>query len=390
MRFDGLHSTNFTIAKYLSRNNDVYYIEHPYSITDYKKLDRKSEEYQLRKEGFRFFSNGLLQKKHEGVNILISRKILPTNFLKPGRIYNSFININEKIIASRINNIIKKNKITDHIFINAYNFFFPTLGKKINAALNIYYCVDPIPEYHKKHGIKNERSLVRESDIVICTSKALFNEKKKQNANSYFVPNGSDLVEQINTAEAKAHPALNNINGPVIGYIGAIERRIDYELLQEVIKINTDKNFVFTGPLYKVCVPDWFFEQKNIHFLPSVPYEEVPAMIFGFDVCMIPFKKDEISNCIFPLKLFEYLGIGKPVVVTDFNEDLKNFTSGLVEYASNANQFSAAIQKSLQQTGGQFASARIQLAEKNTWANRTEMISAIIDDGLRSKKRVDF
>lgn len=382
MRFDGLQSTNFTIAKYLARDNDVYYIEHPYSITDYIRLDKKSGEYKYRKEGFRFFSTGLLEKKIDGVNVLISRFVLPINFLNPGKIYNSLLHLNEALVATRIKSLISQKKISDYIFINAYNFFFPTLGKKLSAKLNIYYCVDPIPKYHRKHGIVNENKLIKTSDLIICTSKALFNEKKKLNSNCYFVPNGADLVETIKQHDIKPHPTLHNIMRPVIGYIGAIERRIDYNLIQKIVQSNKDKSFVFVGPVYKENLPDWFFKLENIHIVPPISYDEVADMIYAFDVCMIPFKKDEISDCIFPLKLFEYLGIGKPVVLTNFNEDLKSFTENLVEFAATAEEFSNAVETCLRANDQYLMCARIQLAQKNTWQNRADMINDIISKNL--------
>lgn len=384
MKFDGLHSSNFTIAKYLAKHNEVYYMEHPMTWKDYIAADKSGESFKLREKAIKFKSNGLLDKKIDGVNILLSHPLFPLNSLPKGPLFNFFHRTNEKLIARRFNKLLQQRNIKEFIFINAYEFQYPTINKYFTfpPEISVYYCVDPIPDYHKKHGVENEKKLIENSDVVICTSKALFKEKGKLNNNCYFVPNGADLVETIDIKNLKAHKELNVIRKPIIGYIGAIERRIDYILMQEVIELNSDKNFVFVGPLYKENLPEWFFNQKNIHFIPSIPYDEVPDMIFGFDVCMIPFKKDKISDCIFPLKLFEYLGAAKPVVVTNFNEDLKEFTYDLVEFSSTAEEFSKTIDKSLKNNNVGLANARIELAKKNTWQNRADMISQIIDKNL--------
>ena len=76
----------------------------------------------------------------------------------------------------------------------------------------------------------------------------------------------------------------------------------------------------------------------------------MPAVLKGFDVAIIPFKKDEVSSAIFPLKLFEYMGSGRPVVSTDFNSDLKDFTGDTVPYCKDAAAFSAAIEIALNDT----------------------------------------
>src|SRR6185437_15452296 len=127
---------------------------------------------------------------------------------------------------------------------------------------------------------------------------------------------------------------------PIVGYFGAIERRLDYDLLNQVTSTNKNISFVFSGPVSREFVPSWFYERSNIHMTGPIPYEEMPQILKGFDVAIIPFKKDEFSATIFPLKLFEYMGAGKPVIATDFNPDLKAFTSSTVAYCEDALSFS--------------------------------------------------
>lgn len=385
MKFDGLASTNFTVAKYLAKSNDVYYIEHPFTWKDYFKLNKGSDSFRARKEGFNFFSNGLLSKKVDGVNILISYPVLPIAFLPKGRLYDVMLNINENIIASRIKKIIKEKNIKDYIFINSYDFHYPGVAKKLRPSLSLYHCVDPIVgHYDRKHGVKGETKLVRNSDVIICTSKALYKEKLVQNENTYFVPNAADLIWEESRPYRK-HKSVAHIKQPITGYIGAIERRMDYDLLNKVSEHNPEMTFVFVGPVYKEHVPDWFFNRPNIRHVPPVPYSEVPEMIASFDICMIPFKKDDISNTIFPLKLFEYLGVGKPVIVTDFNEDLQDYTQNSVCFVDDVASFNNAIHQLLENNNPHLVEKRINIAKQNTWEVRTKEISGIINNHLSAK-----
>jgi teichuronic acid biosynthesis glycosyltransferase TuaH len=153
---------------------------------------------------------------------------------------------------------------------------------------------------------------------------------------------------------------------------------MDYDLLKKVILANPGKNFAFVGPVSREFVPDWFFTAGNVHFPGSIDYEDMPAVIKGFDVALIPFKKDEVSSSIFPLKLFEYLGAGKPVVAIDFNPDLKEFTRGTVTFCENPESFSEAVNDALQTDNAEKRKNRVTIAAENTWENRIETIADII------------
>jgi teichuronic acid biosynthesis glycosyltransferase TuaH len=121
-----------------------------------------------------------------------------------------------------------------------------------------------------------------------------------------------------------------------------------------------------------------------VHFKGPVPYEMMPAVLKGFDVAIIPFKKDKVSNNIFPLKLFEYLGSGKPVVSTDFNPDLKEFTGETVFYCKNSEEFSNALNAALNDTDAQKLK-RLEVAADNTWEHRAMEIKDLLKTNLDSK-----
>src|SRR5690606_27935749 len=112
----------------------------------------------------------------------------------------------------------------------------------------------------------------------------------------------------------------------------------------------------------------------------------MPAVLKGFDVSIIPFKKDDVSATIFPLKLFEYLGAGKPVVCTDFNSDLNDHTGDTVIYCQNHLEFTKAIDVSLQQDLPELRNKRLLVASANTWDERLRELSALIFSFYEKKK----
>lgn len=380
-RFDApIESTNYTTAKLLARENEVYYMENPFTLRDFFKL-RKTPEYQLRKKHFSLTSHSLVETGIPNLKVIIPPIILSVNFLPENGLFRLALKFNELLIRTKLKSILKAYKIRDYIFINSFNFHYPTLAEGLTPKLSVYHCLDPmVLPFNRRHGVVSEDILVKQSDVVICSSKQLYEEKKKQNPCSYFVANAADLGHSSKALnpDLPVYPAIAALKKPVIGYLGAIERRMDYDLLKKVILANPDKSFAFVGPVSREFVPDWFFTAGNVHFPGSIDYEDMPSVIKGFDVALIPFKKDEVSASIFPLKLFEYLGAGKPVVSIDFNADLKEFTKGTVAFCENPERFSQAIDHALKTDNAGQRKNRVTIAAENTWENRIEAIADII------------
>lgn len=380
-KFDGPdQSTSYNTAKELAKNNFVYYIDYPITWKDYFK-QKGTEQIRTRKKYFSPFSDGLTSGGIKNLKVLISPPLISINFLPEGKIYRLMLKFNELIIRHRIKKTIKLNNISDFIFINSFNFHYPGIADSLKPALTVYHCVDPmIIPYDMKHGIISEDELVAKSDLVICTSRMLYEEKLKQNSNSHFIPNAADITESSKALDKDLAISIHfsGLKRPVIGYAGSIERRIDYALLKELAEVNEDKSFVFAGPLMPEFVPEWFLRTANIFYFGRLPFQEMPGLIKGFDVAIIPFKKDTVSRTIFPLKLFEYLGAGKPVVASNFNPDLKDFTHDAVTYCDNAHSFTIAIENALKADNPNLIQERLNVAKENTWKRRGEEIAELI------------
>jgi teichuronic acid biosynthesis glycosyltransferase TuaH len=380
MQFDGrLESTNYTMAKHLAKNNFVYYVDRPYTWRDYVTF-RNTPGFRVRRPHFFSASNSLIETGIPNLKIVITPPVPSINMLPEGVLYRMALKLNESVTGSRLRKVIKKLNITNYIYINSYNFSFPALHKLLNPVLTVYHCVDPIIEpYQTKHGLISEHNLVKSVDLIICTSKELCNKKALINKNCYFIPNAANIShsEKALSPDLPEAAILSGIKKPIIGYFGAIERRIDYHLVRAIVKKNREKSFVFIGPMDPYYLGEEDFNEPNLFFKEQVPYELMPSVLKGFDVAIIPFKKDEVSNHIFPLKLFEYLGSGKPVVSTDFNPDLQDFTDDSVSYCKTEGEFTIALDAALNDND-ELQQKRLKIAKDNTWEHRIVQIEDLL------------
>ncbi|AMR32674.1 glycosyl transferase family 1 [Mucilaginibacter sp. PAMC 26640] len=391
MQFDGrLESTIYTMARLLAKDNYVYFVDRPFTWKDYFKY-KDTKAYQLRKAHFFNSADSFIQSDLPNFKIIISPPVPSINAIPEGKAYRMAVKFNEWMVASRLKKVFKQLGVKNYIYINSYNFSYPQLHQILEPkpAIAVYHCVDPIiEEYQLKHGVNNEQILAKSVDMIICTSRELQRKKALLNKHSYFVPNAANLTHSQKALDHSLSLAeiLSGIKKPVIGYFGAVERRIDYTLIKQVIGDNPDKSFVFVGPVDEDYIKEGQFAAANLHLPGPVAYEQMPAVLKGFDVCIIPFKKDEVSANIFPLKLFEYLGAGKPVVSTNFNDDLHNFTAGLVPYCRTADEFSAALNIALADAKApEKVQQRINIAADNTWEHRISDIKELLVKGLKEK-----
>lgn len=388
-RFDQqFESVSFILAREFAKNNNkVFYIDYPFTTKDALRA-KNTDGYKLREKAFQGVNNGIIETMIPNLKILVVPPLWSLHFLPEGKLYRRLLSRNEKMIAKAINRIVATEKTDDYIYINSWVFHYPEVSKYIKPSLRIYHCIDPlVMDYDVKHGIVSEQRLIANSDMIICTSKKLQDEKKKFHPNTYFVSNAADIKHSILATDKHLaeHPIMLQFQKPIIGFFGSIEKRIDYVMMKEVAQKNPDKSFVFAGPVSKEWVPDWFTALPNVHFVGRIPYEEMPSVLKAFDVAIIPFRKYEDSATVFPMKLFEYLGGGKPVVATDFNPDLKNFTDDLVSYCGDAQEFSDAINQALCNDSETLKQQRIKLASNHTWESRAAAIEGLIESAKFSK-----
>jgi len=221
------------------------------------------------------------------------------------------------------------------------------LNKKLNIEI-IYDCNDnPLAFPNSKNKLNYFTKTLKYSDKVIIPFDSYknfiptkFHNKIKVISNGVdskllsFKPN-NDIINNLNK---------DKLNEKIVMYIGSIDTRLDYKLLQNVISDLPNMKFIFIGNVKRqvVNIFNEIRSYKNVNYLSSINYYDIGKYLNYADVCIIPFQKNELSQYILPNKLFEYSLMKKPIIMTDFNKDLKNLNENFI-IASSHFEFSKLI-----------------------------------------------
>lgn len=194
---------------------------------------------------------------------------------------------------------------------------------------------------------EREVRLIKRVDQVFIHSPALLERKGHFNPHTLFVPNGVNY--QAFAAHQEEPADLKEIPHPRIGYIGVIKTQLDFRTLLGLATRHGEWSFVFVGPKGNVgtdaALVDQLFRLPNVHFLGPKPIEVACAYPQHFDVCLLPYKANDYTKYIYPLKLHEYLAGGKPIVGTPIRS-LLDF-SHVIKLAGTQEEWSRALTESL-------------------------------------------
>lgn len=270
---------------------------------------------------------------------------------------------------------------------------------RYGESLVIYHVVDEYSGYgsmseeYREILRHQEEALLRRADIVFVTSPALYEAKERYNPRTYLVPNAVDYQAFQAVAEGDVSPPriVSDLTRPIIGYMGAINAKIDLSLVSQIARRCPGWSFLMVGPITSEEPEDQsaYSELRalpNVLFVGRVDVAEVPHYINACDVCLMPYKVNVWTRHVNSLKLFEYLACGKPVVGTDIAACRE--VGEYVRIASGAVEFEQQIAEALREDGSELVAGRRALAARNTWEERVEMLSRAIDEVLVSRQRL--
>ena len=322
-------------ANELSKNNFVYFINPPH----------------------RWKPKDLLKTKIQIEDYKPSLKILNYNNRLPFTRFNLLFKLNESFIYKSFNKYFSdKNNIIFWTF-DPYRLIYP---QKLNILMSIYFIAD-------RYKIKREQELIKKSDYIFAVSKEL---TKDINHNKIL-----NLSHGI--SDTQFLPDKNIDYQDYILYIGNIDHRLDYELIEQLLIKFPKNNFLFIGKLLNqnIDVFDRLFLQKkykNFIHIPAIHFNELKNYIAKSIICLAPMKLDVYGNGINHHKLLQYLALGKPVLSAKFSD--YNDNELLIEY-SNIDEAVNKLKENIEnKETAEIKNKRINFAKQFLYSNLIKKI----------------
>ena len=212
----------------------------------------------------------------------------------------------------------------------------------LEPALVIYDVMDELANFLGAPAAlrERERSLLNRADLVFTGGPSLYESRKGRHKRVSCFPSG---VDAAHFASPDRSTDLDHLPGPIVGFYGVIDERVDLGLLAGIAELRPEWSFAMIGPVTKID-PDDLPKSPNIFYLGKREYAELPGCLACFDAAILPFARNQATRFISPTKTLEYLSAKKPVVSTPI-QDVLDLYGSVVECAERPVDFVAAIER---------------------------------------------
>ncbi|MFQ5646641.1 MAG: glycosyltransferase, partial [bacterium] len=297
------------LVRLLAENNQVVWVEKTISFNDFslKKISRF----------LRFIRPP--RRVKDNLTVLTPPPAVPLLDKLPYLEY-----VNDFILLLFIKRNLKKLGFDTTVFWS-FSCYAEFLVGKFRERFSIYYCNDPFNAWDKSRRILKEKKLCRKVDLLLTPSKYLTEEKKKLNANTHTLLHGVDTAVYLKDHGIPPED-ISGIPHPIIGYSGPVREIVDIELIRFLAGERPGWSIVLIGPVVEMSQSarkKWeALKEPNIYLLGEKEVDTLPAYLKETDVDIFPYSTaffEEYHYCQIPLKYFEYLSMGKPIVSTAYS-----------------------------------------------------------------------
>jgi len=256
-------------------------------------------------------------------------------------------------------------------------------------ATVVYDCVDDHAaqagvDRNARRVAAEEQAILGRADLVTVTSNLLLQQKQQFNANTHLVPNAGD-VELFSAPVNSQYRLPFAKRGPVVGSVGALDSyKYDFALLAQAASALPEVDFVLVGRPQvhhtgrgSASALRELDQLPNVHLLGEVARDMVPAVVSHFDVCMIPYRSNDYNAASFPLKFWEFMATGKPLVVAGLPE-LQQYENYIL-YAHAADEFVKHLKTATTATDTLGDDRRV-LSREHTWDTRVARLQSFLTE----------
>ena len=354
----------------------VVYVDPPVTLIAPLKDKRAKERLTAYRAG------GQVSKEHPNVKIYAAPPVMP--FYNKKRAVNR---ANQKKLARWLAGLVRDNGFSDDFILWCYSpsscDVVEPLAKELGidpAKLwerTVYDCVDRHSAYPGMidpavvDGM--EEDLASRCGTVFATASGLYERLRAFNGNCHLIPNGAAYELFSRTAELEKEGV-----SPHFGFVGMLQECIDYDILRSVAESFPQGKLSLIGRSLPGVDLSWIDRYPNVEYVGLVPQTELPERIKDFDVCLNVFADNDLSRDVSPLKFYEYLATGKPVVSTPVPIQVRDYAD-CIYIASGKEDFIEKCRQALAEPeGSPLRRMRMEQGKACSWDERVKAMRDIL------------
>ena len=263
----------------------------------------------------------------------------------------------------------------------------------VAPALVIYDCMDELRLFlgAPPELVRLETALLGRADLVFTGGVSLYEAKRSRHPRVHCFPSSVDashFARARPSAEPPAEPPdQRELSRPRLGYFGVIDERLDLDVLDALATAHPEWQIVMLGPVVKID-PASLPRRPNIHYLGQQPYAALPAYLAGWDVCLLPFARNDATQFISPTKTLEYMAAERPIVSTPIADVVRSYAD-IVYLADSPQAFVEACERALaapaEERESRTGAAREVLGQ-TSWDATARRMEQLMDEALASRR----
>jgi UDP-galactopyranose mutase len=266
------------------------------------------------------------------------------------------------------------------------------LAEALAPDVVVYDCMDELSLFlgAPPELLSREASLIECADVMFTGGPSLFRAKQDRHPNVHCFPSSVDAAHfRVQGRELAEPDDQAGLPHPRFGFYGVIDERLDLPLLEFIAKAHPEWQIVLVGPIVKID-PASLPQRENIHYLGQRSYQELPRYLAGWDVCLLPFARNDATRFISPTKTLEYMAAELPIVSTPITDVAEPYGS-IVYLGDTPAEFLAACEAALaagpEERGDRAAKMRRVLAG-TSWDVTVSAMESLLAAALAKKTAV--
>jgi GT2 family glycosyltransferase/glycosyltransferase involved in cell wall biosynthesis len=286
--------------------------------------------------------------------------------------------LNRQLVLGQVRRAMRRLDLQDPAVVVTLPTAWP-VASRLRRARTVAYRSDrysALPDADGGQVAGLERELLAAADLAVFSSEGLLTDEAALTRRPALLGHGVDLERFRLAEDLVEHPSLRVVPHPRIGYVGMIDGyTVDVGLLERVARDHPHAQLVLVGPV-EVDLSA-LRALPNVHHLGVVPFTDVPSVLAGLDVALMPWLGNEWIHHCNPIKLREYLAVGLPVVSTDFPEVRRH--ADVVTVAVDAERFSAAVGAASWSPDPRMARVRREAVSTQSWDQQAARLVAWVE-----------